>query len=73
MGVVLIGRGIVNDAMDNYVRVGMVVVGGYTIPSVLALPPLRSSIGSIYSMKTNPSGLYEFLNDLRKNSELSKK
>ncbi len=45
----LIGGGIVNDAMDNYVRAGRVVVGGYTIPSVLALPSLLSSIRSIYS------------------------
>jgi hypothetical protein len=47
-GVFLIGGGIVNDAMDKYVRVGMVVIGVYMITSVLALSSLLSSIGSIY-------------------------
>jgi len=48
-GVFLIGGGIVNDAMDKYVRVGMVVIGVYMITSVLALTSLLSSIGSIYT------------------------
>ena len=45
----LIGGGIVNDAMDKYVRVGMIVIGVYMITSVLALSHLLSSIGSIYT------------------------
>jgi hypothetical protein len=48
-GVFLIGGGIVNDAMDKYVRVGMIVIGVYMITSVLALTSLLSSIGSIYT------------------------
>jgi ABC-type multidrug transport system permease subunit len=39
-GVFLIGGGIVNDAMDKYVRVGMIVIGAYMITSVLALTSL---------------------------------
>ena len=48
-GVFLIGGGIVNDTMDKYVRVGMIVIGVYMITSVLALTSLLSSIGSIYT------------------------
>lgn len=48
-GVFLIGGGIVNDAMDKYVRVGMVLIGVYMITSVLALSSLLSSIGSLYT------------------------
>jgi hypothetical protein len=48
-GAFLIGGGIVNDTMDKYVRVGMVVIGVYMITSVLALTSLISSIGSIYT------------------------
>jgi len=48
-GVFLIGGGIVNDSMDRYVRVGMVIIGVYMITSVLALTHLLSSIGSFYT------------------------
>ncbi|HWR63164.1 MAG TPA: zinc ribbon domain-containing protein [Candidatus Thermoplasmatota archaeon] len=48
-GVFLIGGGIVNDEMDKYVRVGMIVIGVYMITSVLALTSLLSTIGSIYT------------------------
>ncbi len=48
-GVFLIGGGIVNDSMDRYVRVGMIVIGVYMITSVLALTHLLSSIASLYT------------------------
>lgn len=48
-GLFLIGGGIVNDEMDKYVRVGMIVIGVYMITSVLALTSLLSTIGSIYT------------------------
>ena len=47
VGVFLIGGGIVNDAMDRYVRLGMIVIGVYMITVVLALHSLISSYGSI--------------------------
>lgn len=43
MGAFLIGGGIVNDAMDKYVRLGMIVIGVYMITSVLALTSLIPS------------------------------
>ncbi len=47
-GVFLIGGGIVNDHMDKYVRLGMIVIGVYMITSVLALPAMFSSFRSYY-------------------------
>jgi hypothetical protein len=47
VGVFLIGGGIVNDAMDRYVRLGMIVIGVYMITAVLALHSLISSYGSL--------------------------
>jgi hypothetical protein len=52
-GVFLIGGGIVNDTMDRYVRVGMVVIGVYMITSVLALTSLLSSC--VYHVEKKPS------------------
>lgn len=43
-GAFLIGGGIANDAMDRFVRLGMIVIGVYMITSVLALTSLISSI-----------------------------
>jgi vacuolar-type H+-ATPase subunit I/STV1 len=43
-GAFLIGGGIVNDSMDRFVRLGMIVIGVYMITSVLALTSLISSI-----------------------------
>jgi hypothetical protein len=43
----LIGGGIVNDNMDKYVKLGMIVIGVYMITSVLSLTSLLSSIRSI--------------------------
>lgn len=48
-GVFLIGGGIVNDSMDKYVRLGMIVIGVYMITMVLSLSPLVSSFGSLYT------------------------
>lgn len=48
VGVYLIGGGIVNDNMDKYVRLGMIVIGVYMITSVLALPSLFSAFRSYY-------------------------
>jgi len=48
VGVFLIGGGIVNDTMDKFVRLGMIVIGVYMITSVLSLTSLISSIASIY-------------------------
>jgi hypothetical protein len=47
-GIFLVGGGIVNDSMDKYVRVGMIVIGVYMITSVLALSHLLSSIAGLY-------------------------
>ncbi len=47
-GAFLIGGGIVNDSMDRYVRVGMVVIGAYMITSVLALTSFLSRLVSLY-------------------------
>jgi len=46
VGAFLIGGGIVNDIMDKYVRLGMIVIGVYMITSVLSLVSLISSFGS---------------------------
>jgi hypothetical protein len=46
-GVVLIGGGIANDAMDKYVRLGMIVIGVYMITVVLSLPGILSSIRNL--------------------------
>jgi hypothetical protein len=46
-GIALIGGGIANDAMDKYVRLGMIVIGVYMITAVLSLPGLISSIRSL--------------------------
>lgn len=48
VGIFLIGGGIVNDMMDRYVRLGMIVIGVYMITAVLALHSLLSSFGSLY-------------------------
>ncbi len=48
VGIFLIGGGVVNDHMDKFVRLGMVVIGVYMITSVLALPSLISSFRSYY-------------------------
>lgn len=48
-GVFLIGGGIANDAMEKYLRLGMVVIGVYMITMVLSLSPLVSSFGSLYT------------------------
>ncbi|KYK21919.1 hypothetical protein AYK25_02910 [Thermoplasmatales archaeon SM1-50] len=42
VGVFLIGGGIVNDKMDRFVRLGMIVIGVYMITAVLALSSLIS-------------------------------
>ena len=47
VGVFLIGGGIVNDNMDKYVRLGMIVIGVYMITSVLSLTSLITSFGSL--------------------------
>jgi len=47
VGVFLIGGGIVNDLMDKYIRLGMIVIGVYMITSVLSLISLVSSIRSL--------------------------
>jgi hypothetical protein len=46
-GIVLIGGGIANDALDKYVRLGMVVIGVYMITAVFSLPGIISSIHSL--------------------------
>ena len=46
-GIVLIGGGIANDAMDKYVRLGMIVIGVYMITVVLSLPGILSSIRNL--------------------------
>jgi hypothetical protein len=46
-GTFLIGGGIVNDNIDKYVKLGMIVIGVYMITSVLSLTSLLSSIRSI--------------------------
>ena len=46
-GAFLICGGIVNDNMDKYVKLGMIVIGVYMITSVLSLTSLLSSIRSI--------------------------
>jgi hypothetical protein len=43
VGAYLIGGGIVNDNMDRYVRLGMIVIGVYMITSVLSLASMVSS------------------------------
>jgi hypothetical protein len=47
VGIFLIGGGIVNDTMDKYIRLGMIVIGVYMITSVLSLTSLLSSIRSL--------------------------
>jgi hypothetical protein len=47
VGIFLIGGGIVNDNMDRYIRLGMIVIGVYMITSVLSLTSLLSSIRSL--------------------------
>jgi len=47
VGVFLIGGGIINDLMDKYIRLGMIVIGIYMITSVLSLTSLLSSIRSL--------------------------
>jgi hypothetical protein len=46
-GIVLIGGGIVNERIEKYVRLGMVVVGVYMITMVLSLPGILSSIRNL--------------------------
>ena len=46
-GAFLIGGGIVNDNIDKYIKLGMIVIGVYMITSVLSLTSLLSSIRSI--------------------------
>lgn len=48
VGIFLIGGGVVNDTMDKYIRLGMIVIGVYMITSVLALPAMFSSLRSYY-------------------------
>jgi hypothetical protein len=43
MGAYLVGGGIVNDNLDKYVRLGMIVIGVYMITSVLALTSMISA------------------------------
>ena len=43
MGAYLVGGGIVNDNLDKYVRLGMIVIGVYMITSVLALTSVISA------------------------------
>ena len=47
IGIVLIGGGIVNDTIDKYVRLGMIVIGVYMITVVLSLPGILSSIRNL--------------------------
>jgi hypothetical protein len=46
VGAFLIGGGIVNDTLDKYIRMGMIVIGVYMITAVLSLVALISSFGS---------------------------
>jgi len=47
VGAFLIGGGIVNDLMDKYVRLGMIVIGVYMVTVVLSLAPLISAFSRI--------------------------
>jgi hypothetical protein len=46
VGAFLIGGGIVNDTLDKYIRMGMIVIGVYMITAVLSIVALISSFGS---------------------------
>jgi len=47
VGAFLIGGGIVNDKLDKYVRLGMIVIGVYMITAVLSLTSQLSYIRSL--------------------------
>ena len=49
MGLILVGGGFLNNKLDRYVRLGMIVIGGYiVVTAILATTGGAGSVGSIF-------------------------
>lgn len=50
MGLILLGGGFLNNKLDRYIRLGMILIGGYIIvTAILASTGAAGSIGNLFS------------------------
>lgn len=50
MGLILLGGGFLNNKLDKYIRLGMILIGGYIIvTAILASTGVTGSIGNMFS------------------------